>query len=278
MRIKTIPSEAISYVEAHPATFAVGAVVVIGGYLYYRSLQSPSKNVDANPVASANSAAPFTYGMPQIIPTDGSGASAGLVDTAVNPNAPIPAAPSSSSGTGGTDLDWAMFHLEETKTQNDYSLAQQSLDAQLAIAAANTQIAMAGIGAANFQTDTQLAEAFLQSGSMYMTGNVGGQTFSFLQAPKLVQGANNFNAEQTSLFNQLQASYNNGLQPVSGTMSVAPYGSTPTSPTVFSGGSTSYSPTYSSNPSGSTQYAVNDNVSSGSGSTLGTRTTRLSSV
>lgn len=269
MRIKAIPGDIEAFAEKHTLALLLGgAAIVYGGYVYINN-RSPTQSVGAD--APASTSIPAIYSMPQIM----GGGSTGMVDSAVNPNAPtIPAGPSGSGGSGGTDLDWAMFNLEKTKQEDDFSLAQHTLDAQLQIAMANAQVAMAGVQTAQWQADAGIAQAFLMSGSQFFAGNIGGQLFGFVAgggAKQVYQGKNQKRivAMQNQQYNDFMSQFGQELfgnvQPSTGTQSTSSFANVSTFPSVQPGGSSSITTVYAGTGAGSAQSSTGGGGSSGGG-------------
>lgn len=273
MRIKAIPAEIGSYAEHHPYVLLGGvALLAIGSYYYYNANFPNENNTDV----AASSAIPFSYAMPQMAGTvgGGGGGGTGVIDTVTNPNAISPA------DKAAIDLEWAALGLATTKESHDYSIAKQTLAAQLAISKTNADVAFAGIASANYSTDASLAQSFIQSGQMFTAGQVGGLSFGFLGTGAPVDGTSK-NARKTIAMNEaefssllsnstVQGYLNYGSQPAASSQYSSSPGVYPTIPAYGPTGSPSYSPAPSSASAYSSQPAISSASYGGSVSRFST--------
>jgi hypothetical protein len=260
--MKAIPNEALSFAEKHSMALLLGGAVVVGGYYYMKTHSSGAANVNAD-----TSAAPApVYAMPTV--SSLGGGSAGLVATTSNPDAPISSTPSSGGSAldNASPFDWASLAFEQSKEADDFSIANRTLDAQVTMAELNAAIAMAGIQSANFSASAQLAQSFIMSGSMFLTGDVAGQTFTLLQAPKPYSGKNmtQVNAQQNSMFQSLLSQFGSiaNAQPTPSLSNSTVSGNVSVASPVQSIGSAPASSSTNTSSTGSTITAVNDNATS----------------
>lgn len=169
MRIKAVPQMAIKAVSAHPYILGGAlAVTALIGYRYY--MASGDFAADSGGLDYANSAFAYTYGMPMVVP---GGSGGGIVDSVGGGGAV-------GDTAGGGVNQSALLDFEILKEGHDYDLASRTLDANLAIAAVNADVAMAGLATQQLQAQMGLAQSFLNSTSQFMVGQIGDLTFQFL--------------------------------------------------------------------------------------------------
>lgn len=228
MRFKSIPDDAIKFVEQNP--YAIGGVVlaaVFGIYLYSHNATSPASAADTTydpySALSLGYSAPIAY--PVSASVGGMSGSIGGTSTGIDPGAV-------------TNKD--LFDFEKLKQADDYDLALKTLEYNSNIAIANATLSMAGIQQSNFTAAAQLAASIVGSQATSLTGAIFGPGGNLLLAYGNAQTLSSTSKNSKTLAanataNQLgQSAFNNFLAQI-GNMNVSQSGSSGSNGSTISG-------------------------------------------